>query len=96
MSVIKVEAGVVVQKWHAKTIDQLKERLPRDDLRESDAVCGQIDNGDGTFRNPPPTPPDPERAIERQFIRDQLAQIPAGPRKRLLLLLFKDKLEERS
>jgi len=65
MPVILVEVGVVKQKWLTKSIEQLRDKFPNADLREDDAVCGQLDNGDGTYRDADPEPINPE-ILEKQ------------------------------
>ena len=52
MAVIKVESGVVVQKWLTKSLATLQAQFPADDLRESDAVCGQLIDGSDVVTDP--------------------------------------------
>lgn len=56
MHIIKVEDGIVVQLWSSgKTLKTIQATLPDADIREGNAVPGQIAEEDGTFTNPPPS-----------------------------------------
>lgn len=87
MSVILIEDGVVLQKWEGKTLDHLKEKYPNADLRESDAECGQIDNGDGTFKNPDPIPEDPAEVAKRAQAKALWQSITTGTTEESLIAI---------
>jgi len=45
----------VTRKWESgKSLEMLKKVFPGADIRYGNAVCGQIENADGSFSDPPP------------------------------------------
>ncbi len=62
--IFKIEENTVVQVWESgKTLDDLQVKYPDADLREGDAVAGQVDV-DGVLTNPVIVVPDSQLAQE--------------------------------
>lgn len=93
--IYKIKNKVVTQVWRSrKTLAQLRSTFEGADLREGDAVVGQVENADGVLENPPKgqVQQDEETRItdeklEAKRLWDTLAN---SPQKKLFKLLLKD------
>lgn len=99
--VVLIENSIVKQKWNGtKSLEMLQERFPNADLREDDAVCGQIHKGDGVYEDPAPVVDqeklDREAFVRRQYkkLEDPDIEVRAKATKRLFKLMFAELADE--
>ena len=83
----------VIQKTRTDTLEDVKKQFPNDRVIESDAVCGQIENDDGSFSNPPPPEKSDEEKRIRQDYKDAFNALTDENLKTVLRPLIKEALE---
>ena len=93
MSVVKIEEGVVIQKWGTKTLEDVKSKYTGD-IRELEAVCGQLVDENNVVTNPPPTPMDPAEATKRAQLRALWGTVQDPAAKKILKILIKDMIDD--